>query len=104
MRTQFAFNEDAYFWAEEHQNFPGCKQYHAYLLKLIAQYSDESGHCFLTRAELVERMQLSDRTVKRKLKDLEAANLISIAPDRFVLRMFDDAPRPKRPTYLRLVT
>lgn len=101
--TQFAFNEDAYFWAEE-QDFPGCKYHHAYLLKIIAQYSDESGHCFLTRAQLVEKMQLSDRTVKRKLKDLEAANLISIAPDRFVLRMFDDAPGPKRPSYLRLVT
>lgn len=99
--TQFAFNEDAYFWAEE-QDFPGCKQYHASLLKIIAQYSDESGHCFLTRAQLVEKMQLSDQTVRRKLKDLEAAKLISIAPDRFVLRMFDE--RPKRPTYLRLVT
>lgn len=101
--TQLAINKDAVFWAEE-QDFPGCERYHGLLLHNLAWFADESGHCFLTRAQLVERTGLSDRTVKHKLKDLEAANLISIAPDRFVLRMFDEAPRPKRPTYLRLVT
>ena len=103
MTTQFAINKDALFWAEE-QDFPGCKCNHAYVLQTLAWCADASGHCFMTRAELAGKTGLNDQTVRRKLRDLEAARLISIAPDRFVLRMFDEAPRPKRPTYLRLVT
>jgi hypothetical protein len=97
-------NEDAFFWAEG-QTFPGCKWGHAFVLKLLAYFSDQSGHCIVNRAQLVEATRLTDRTVRKKLRDLETAGRIRILPDRFVLNMFDEeTPQPKRPSYLRLVT
>lgn len=50
------------------------------VLLALADHSDDDGKCWPSIRRLVKKVNVTDRTVQRVIRDLQAAGLVSVEP------------------------